>query len=255
MPEIVLDGVKKRFETGWAIHDYTITIPHGACWAVIGPSGAGKSLLLRLICGSERPTKGRIMVGGKVLSAFQRWISPTRRSIGYMSQDSPLPENQTVLRIIRGGFAGRGFSSVERDKAVNEMQERLGISGLDKKMPFQISGGERQRVALCRALAPGHKLLLLDEPLTALDPHQRKDFLHLLWQLHKELNLTVLYVTHYLEEAQSLCDRAILVYEGKILQSGRWLDFRTKPSSPFVGQFLSTPHGYGGSFGALLRQG
>ena len=246
MPEVILDGVKKRFETGWAIHDFSIAIPDGSCWAVLGPSGAGKSLFLKLIAGLEKPTKGTVSVGGRTLSAFQRWISPTRRAVGFMSQDCPMPENQTAAGYIRKGFAGRGFSGNERDEAIRAMQKKLGIEGVDKKYPYQLSGGERQRIGLCRALAPGHKLLLLDEPLSSLDPHQRKDLARLVKRLREDLKLTVLYVTHYLEEAEFLSDRAILIHEGRIIQAGAWIDLRTKPAAPFVGTFLSAQRTGGG---------
>lgn len=239
MPEVVLEGVKKRFETGWAIHDFSITIPDGACWAVLGPSGAGKSLFLKLISGIEKPTKGTISIGGKVQSAFQRWFPPSRRAIGFMSQDYPMPENRTVIGHIRKGFAGRGIRGADRDDAIREMQTELDIKGIDKKFPFQVSGGERQRAGLCRALAPGHKLLLLDEPLSSLDPHQRKEFAHLIKRLHEDLDLTILYVTHYLEEAEFLSDRAVLINEGRIVQVGSWMELRTKPAESFVGTFMS----------------
>lgn len=253
MPEVVLAGIKKRFQTGWAVHDYTLTVPDGVCWAVLGLSGAGKSLLLKLIGGLERPTKGRISVGGRTLSPLQRWIAPSRRAVGFMSQDYPIPENRTVIAHIRSGFAGRGFSRAGRDRAIGDMQERLGIVGIDKKLPYQISGGERQRVGLCRALAPGHKLLLLDEPLTALDPHQRKDLAQLVRDLHRDLGLTVLYVTHYLEEAEFLSDRAVFIHEGRIVQAATWMEFRTKPADRSIGAFFSVPGTRSGVLGSLLR--
>ena len=207
--------------------------------ALLGPSGAGKSLLLLLIAGIEKPTSGTVFIDGKAMNAIDRFLSPSRRGTGLVTQDMPLHPQKTALAYIRSGFRGKKMSRPDRDRYIHQMLNRLGVQGHEKKLPHQISGGERGRFALIRALAPSNKILLLDEPLSALDPDQREEMVNLIRELHDEMGLTTVYVTHYIEEARSLCDRVIVVNNGRIVQQGSWIDLRYKAVDPFVRDFLS----------------
>ena len=237
--KIELVKVYKRFETGVAVHEVSFSIQRRERVALLGPSGAGKSLLLMLIAGIEKPTSGTVFIDGKAMNTFQRFLSPSRRGTGLVTQDMPLHPQKTALAYIRSGFRGKKMPHADRDRYIDQMLDRLGVQGHEKKVPRQISGGERGRFALIRALAPGNKILLLDEPLSALDPHQREEMVKLIRELHDEMGLTTIYVTHYIEEAQSLCDRVILINNGRIIQQGTWIELRYKPVDSFVRDFLS----------------
>ncbi|MFH1744509.1 MAG: ABC transporter ATP-binding protein [bacterium] len=237
--KIELIKISKRFETGVALHDISFQIQPGERVALLGPSGAGKSVILQIIAGIQKPTSGAVMIDGKAMNAFQRFFSPSRRGTGLVTQDMPLHPQKTALSFVRSGFRGKKIPHSERDKYISEMMDRLRVQGLEKKLPHHLSGGERGRFALIRALAPGNKILLLDEPLSALDPHQREEMVDLVRELHDEMGLTTIYVTHYIEEAQSLCDRIILINNGRMVQQGTWIDLRYKPAEPFVRDYLS----------------
>jgi len=238
-PKIELARVSKRFERDVVLHEVSFSVEEGGRVALLGPSGAGKSLILMLIAGLEKPTSGTVYIDGKAMNTFKRFLSPARRGTGLVTQDMPLQPHKTALAYMQSGFQGKRMSHAERDRYINQMLDRLGVRGHEKKLPHQISGGERGRFALTRALAPGNRILLLDEPLSALDPHQREDMVKLIRELHDEMGLTTIYVTHYVEEAQSLCDRVILVNHGRIVQQGTWVELRYKPADPFVRDFLS----------------
>lgn len=237
--KIELHKVCKRFETGRALHDLSFSIEPGEKVALLGPSGAGKSLILRLIAGTEKPTSGTVSIDGKAMNALHRSLSPARRGTGLVTQDMPLHPHRSVLATIRSGFAGKKIAKDDRDRFIQQMLLRLDVTGLERKFPHQISGGERGRFALIRALAPGNRILLLDEPFSGLDPHQREDMLKLISELHEEMNLTTVYVTHYVEEAQTLCDRVVVLDKGRLIQCGTWIDIRYKPADSFVREHLS----------------
>ncbi len=238
-PKIELDNVCKRFETGRALHDISFPIQAGEKVALLGPSGAGKSLILRLVAGTEKPTSGTVSIDNKAMNALHRFLSPSRRGTGLVTQDMPLHPHRTALATVRSGFVGKKITKEKRDEYIRDMLERLAVAGLEKKFPHQISGGERGRFALIRALAPGNRILLLDEPFSALDPHQREDMVKLISELHEEMNLTTVYVTHYVEEAQSFCDRVVVLDKGRVIQHGTWIDIRYKPADSFVREHLS----------------
>lgn len=238
-PRIELAKVCKRFETGVVLHDISFSVQPGERVALLGASGAGKSLVMMLIAGVEKPTSGTVFIDGKAMNTFQRFLSPSRRGTGLITQDMPLHPQKTALAYMRSGFRGKKTPHTDRDRYINQMLDRLGVQGHEKKLPHQISGGERGRFALIRALAPGNRILLFDEPLSALDPHQREEMVKLIRELHGEMGLTTMYVTHYIEEAQSLCDRVILINNGRVVQQGTWIELRYKPVDPFVRDFLS----------------
>ncbi len=195
--------------------------------ALVGPSGAGKSTVLRAVAGLLRPDAGRITVGSDVWfdSATGRNVPPERRSVGLVFQDYALFPHLNVERNVAFG-GGR--------ERVPELLERLGIQHLARARPAALSGGERQRVGLARALAREPRVLLLDEPLSALDAHTRAAVRVELGELTRELGLPTLLVTHDFEDAAALADRIGVVLEGRLLQIGTAAELVAAPASPFV---------------------
>ena len=194
--------------------------------ALVGPSGAGKTTALRAIAGLVRPERGRISLGDSVWLDTETGIDrpPEARSVGYLFQDYALFPHLSVRKNV-------AFGGVER---VDELLERFGISRLAKTKPADISGGERQRVALARALARDPAVLLLDEPLSALDAHTRNSVRAELQQLLRELRLPTLLVTHDFEDAAALADRIGVVLDGRLLQLGTATELVLEPADPFV---------------------
>ena len=197
--------------------------------ALVGPSGAGKSSILRAIAGLLRPAAGRIGLGAETWLDTERRISlpPERRSVGLVFQEYALFPHLTVEANI--GFGGR--------RRVQELLERFGISGLARARPADLSGGERQRVALARALARDPAVLLLDEPLSALDAHTKGTVRAELGALLRELRLPTILVTHDFEDAAALADRVGVIVDGRILQLGRSEGLLAAPASGFVASF------------------
>jgi molybdate transport system ATP-binding protein len=194
--------------------------------ALVGPSGAGKTTVLRTIAGLARPDRGRIVLGETVWLDTERRIDrpPEERSVGYVFQDYALFPHLSVRKNV-------AFGGVER---VDELLERFAIRQLAKSRPADISGGERQRVALARALAREPAVLLLDEPLSALDAHTRNAVRAELQELLREVRLPTLLVTHDFEDAAALADRIGVVLEGKLLQMGTAAELVLEPADPFV---------------------
>lgn len=194
--------------------------------ALVGPSGAGKTTVLRAIAGLVRPDRGRIALGPAVWLDTERRIDrpPEERSVGYVFQDYALFPHLSVRKNV-------AFGGVER---VDELLERFAIEQLAGSRPAEISGGERQRVALARALARGPAVLLLDEPLSALDAHTRNAVRAELQELLREVRLPTLLVTHDFEDAAALADRIGVVLDGKLLQMGTAAELVLEPADPFV---------------------
>jgi molybdate transport system ATP-binding protein len=194
--------------------------------ALVGPSGAGKTTVLRAIAGLVRPDRGRITLGPAVWLDTERRIDrpPEERSVGYVFQDYALFPHLSVRKNV-------AFGGVER---VDELLERFAIEQLAGSRPAEISGGERQRVALARALARGPAVLLLDEPLSALDAHTRNAVRAELQELLREVRLPTLLVTHDFEDAAALADRIGVVLDGKLLQMGTAAELVLEPADPFV---------------------
>jgi molybdate transport system ATP-binding protein len=194
--------------------------------ALVGPSGAGKTTVLRAVAGLVRPERGRIAFGEKVWLDTERGIdlAPEARAVGYVFQDYALFPHLSVRKNV-------AFGGIER---VDELLERFRIQQLAQARPVDISGGERQRVALARALARGPAVLLLDEPLSALDAHTRNAVRAELQELLREVRLPTMLVTHDFEDAAALADRIGVVLDGKLLQVGTATELVLEPADPFV---------------------
>jgi sulfate ABC transporter, ATP-binding protein len=234
--KIRLDNVIKTFETFRAVHGVSLEIESGELVALLGPSGSGKTTILRMVAGLEYADGGHIYFGDQDATDI-----PVRdRGVGFVFQHYALFPHMTVAENI--GF-GMTVSKVKRDKAeiarrVAELLRLVKLEGLGDRFPGQISGGQRQRVALARALAVDPKVLLLDEPFGALDANVRHELRRWLREIHQELGITTIFVTHDQEEALDLADRVVILREGKIVQQGTPQEVCRDPHDPFVLKFL-----------------
>ncbi len=224
------------------LHDFTLTVKAGEYFVILGPTGAGKTVLLETIAGLHPLRRGRMLLGGRDVSR----LPPERRGIGFVYQDYVLFPHLNVAENIAFGLRLRRLARDKVERRVTEMSALLKISHLLHRRPDTLSGGERQRVALARALIVEPQLLLMDEPLSALDPETREELIHEIARLHRELGTTTLHVTHDFEEAVTLGDRIAVVDRGHIAQIGTPQEIFRKPASEFVARFVGTRNIYEG---------
>lgn len=234
--KIKLEDVSKTFQTFRAVRGVSLEIESGEMVALLGPSGSGKTTILRMIAGLEYPDGGHILFDDTDATR----IPVRERGVGFVFQNYALFPHMTVAENI--GF-GMKVSKTKRSKAeissrVNELLGLMRLDGLGNRFPSQISGGQRQRVALARALAVDPTVLLLDEPFGALDANVRRDLRRWLREIHEELGITSLFVTHDQEEALDLADRVVILNEGNIVQQGTPEEVSRAPNSRFVTTFL-----------------
>jgi sulfate transport system ATP-binding protein len=233
-PGIVVEQLWKKFGEFEAVRDVSFEAVDGKITALLGPSGSGKSTVLRTIAGLERPTSGRVTIAGEdqTNSAVQE------RRVGFVFQHYALFRHMTVRDNVAFGLSVRKESKDTLRKRVDELLELVQLAPFGNRYPHNLSGGQRQRVALARALAPRPRVLLLDEPFGALDARVRQDLRHWLDDLHRELGVTSLLVTHDQEEALELADRVVLMHEGRVEQIGSPEEIYNNPATPFVAGFL-----------------
>jgi sulfate/thiosulfate transport system ATP-binding protein len=233
---IVVEALSKRFGTFEAVSDVTFTASGGAITALLGPSGSGKSTVLRMIAGLEHPSAGRIFLGEDELTAK----TVQERRIGFVFQHYALFRHMTVAENVAFGLRVRRESQAATARRVDELLELVQLAPFAARYPDQLSGGQRQRVALARALAPRPSVLLLDEPFGALDAKVRHDLRRWLDELHRELGVTSLLVTHDQEEALELADRVVVMHEGRIEQVGTPEEIYDEPTTAFVAGFVGS---------------
>lgn len=234
--KIRLDHVVKTFETFRAVRGVSLEIESGELVALLGPSGSGKTTILRMVAGLEFPDGGSIYFGDQDATDI-----PVRdRGVGFVFQHYALFPHMSVHDNIAFGMkvSKRRRSRAEIDARVAELLELMQLEGLGARFPGQISGGQRQRVALARALAVDPKVLLLDEPFGALDANVRRELRRWLREIHDELGITTLFVTHDQEEALDLADRVVILDQGVIVQQGTPEAVCRRPASAFVTRFL-----------------
>ena len=218
----------------FALRDISLRIGKGEYWVILGPSGCGKSVLMQTIAGFFSPDRGQIRVEDRDITA----LPPERRRMGLVFQQAALFPHKSVRENIAYGLRARRVSPSEMDKTVRELVERLGLGQILGRPVATLSGGEAQRVAVARALAIRPDLLLLDEPMSALDHNTRLELQAELARIHREFGLTTLHVTHSREEAAALGDHVAIMLAGRIVQRGSTADVRGRPRCPFVARFL-----------------
>jgi putative spermidine/putrescine transport system ATP-binding protein len=229
-----LDRVSKHYGPARALDDVSLTVAGGEFLTLLGPSGSGKTTLLMSIAGFVAPTGGRILLNGQPI----QHLPPERRNFGMVFQGYALFPHLSVARNVAFPLEVRGTPRAEIANKVNEALELVRLGGFADRLPRQLSGGQQQRVALARALVFAPHLLLLDEPLSALDRKLRADMQIELKSFHRQIGLTFIYVTHDQEEALSMSDRVAILREGKVLQLGAPTDLYERPATRFVAEFL-----------------
>jgi iron(III) transport system ATP-binding protein len=225
-------GVQKRFGAFTALDNVSLDVKAGELVCLLGPSGCGKTTLLRCIAGLEKQDSGELYLGDRDVSH----LAPQARDYGILFQSYALFPNLTVEANIAYGLAGSGRDEVRR--RVGQMLELVGLTGSEKKYPGQLSGGQQQRVALARALAPAPSLLLLDEPMSALDARVREHLCTELRQLQRNLGITTLMVTHNQDEAMLMADRIAVMNNGRVEQYATPQEIYNRPATPFVAEFV-----------------
>jgi putative spermidine/putrescine transport system ATP-binding protein len=228
--------VRKAFGPTTVVQDFNLDVERGEFISFLGPSGCGKTTVLRMVAGFEEPTAGSIVVGGKDITQ----LKPNQRNIGMVFQAYALFPNLTVAQNIGFGLRVAGMPKAEVDARVAEMLAIIKLPEFGDRYPYQLSGGQQQRVALARALAPKPKLLLLDEPLSALDAKVRVSLREEIRSIQKSLGITTVFVTHDQEEALSISDRIVVMYGGKVEQVGTPFEIYNRPTTKFVANFVGT---------------
>jgi iron(III) transport system ATP-binding protein len=233
-PYLRIANLTKRFGGFTALDRISLTIVEGEFVCFLGPSGCGKTTLLRAIAGLDIQTSGRIEQAGRDISA----LPPTRRDFGIVFQSYALFPNLTAAKNVAYGLENARVPKGDVARRVRELLEMVGLRDQGEKYPAQLSGGQQQRVALARALATSPGLLLLDEPLSALDAKVRVYLRHEIKQLQRRLGVTTIMVTHDQEEALTMADRIVVMNHGGIEQIGTPLEVYREPASPFVADFI-----------------
>ena len=233
-PALALSGIAKKFGGFVALRGVSLTVAAGEFICFLGPSGCGKTTLLRIIAGLERQNTGSVMMGARDVST----LPPAERNYGIVFQSYALFPNLTVARNVAYGLETRRVSKEARERRADELLTLVGLARHRDKYPAQLSGGEQQRVALARALAPSPALLLLDEPLSALDARVRQSLRHEIRGLQKRLGVTTIMVTHDQEEALAMADRIVVMNHGVVEQVGSPVEVYTRPRSAFVARFV-----------------
>jgi len=251
-PFLQLESITKRFGTFSALSDVNLDIGEGEFVCFLGPSGCGKSTLLRVIAGLERQSSGRILQSGRDMS-FAR---PAERKVGIVVQSYALFPNLNVYENVAYGLKNQRPRNSDIPGDVQRLLELVDLAGMDAKFPAQLSGGQQQRVALARAIAPSPRLLLLDEPLSALDALVRLHLRQQIKQLQQRLGLTTILVTHDQEEALTMADRVVVMNSGRIEQVAVPTSLYSQPVTPFVASFVGKMNFLRGDItGRTLRVG
>ena len=234
--QLVLKNISKHFGTLVAVNNVDLVIEPGEFVCFLGPSGCGKTTLLRIITGFEQQTTGDVIYDGKVIND----VIPQKRDFGIVFQSYALFPNMTVHQNVAFGLKMRKMPPKLIDERVSEILKLVGLADWEHHYPSQLSGGQQQRVALGRALAIKPNVLLLDEPLSALDAKIRVRLRTVIKKLQEELGITMIYVTHDQEEALALSDRVAIMRDGEIRQIGSPWEIYKKPKTSFIAEFVGT---------------
>ena len=237
MSFIEISNVSKFWGDIKAVENLNISVDEGEFVVLLGPSGCGKSTTLRLIAGLESVTSGEISIAGKNVNN----LDPSLRNISMVFQSYALFPHLNVEENIVFGLKVRNVKSVERQSRLKKVAEKVGLINFLKRKPAELSGGQRQRVALARAIISDNKICLMDEPLSNLDAKLRHQMRLEIRSLQKDLNITLLYVTHDQTEAMSMADKIVLLNEGEIVQQGKPKMLYENPENTFTAKFLGNP--------------
>jgi putative spermidine/putrescine transport system ATP-binding protein len=236
MAYLTLSKVSKQFGEAYAVQDFDLDVEKGEFVSFLGPSGCGKTTTLRMVAGFEIPTAGKITLDGADITNK----APNQRHVGMVFQSYALFPNMTVSQNIGFGLRVRKASEAEIKDRVKEMVSLVNLEKHADKYPFQLSGGQQQRVSLARALAIRPNVLLLDEPLSALDAKIRVSLRAEIRSIQKRLGITAIFVTHDQEEALSISDRIVVMYDGNVEQVGTPFDIYNFPRTSFVANFVGS---------------
>ena len=231
-----LRGVSKSFGGVPALHPLDLVLPEGELLAVLGPSGCGKTTTLRIVAGFEAPDSGTVHIAGRDVTR----LPPNKRALGMVFQNYSLFPHMTVAENVGFGLRMRGHGGAARAARVRAMLDMVRLGTMGTRGVHELSGGQQQRIALARALAPGPRILLLDEPLGALDKNLREGMQFELRQIQRELGITSILVTHDQEEALTMSDRVAVMQNGQVVQAGPPTEVYGTPRNRFVAKFLGT---------------
>lgn len=232
--DVLLETVTKRYDTVTAVDRVDLVIPEGTYCCLLGPSGCGKTSTLRMIAGHESITEGEILIGGEVMND----LPPAQRPTAMMFQNYALFPHLSCAENVAFSLKMKGVGKDERRQKAGELLRMVHMEDYAERVPTQLSGGQQQRVALGRALVTNPSVLLLDEPLSALDPFLRVRMRDELRRMQRELGITFVHVTHSQEEAMALADLVVVMDQGRIEQSGTPREVYNKPESLFVARFI-----------------
>lgn len=236
MAFLEISNLQKDYAGNRVVENFNLAVEQGEFVSFLGPSGCGKTTVLRMVAGFETPSSGSIRIDGKDVVN----LKPNQRNIGMVFQAYALFPNMTVAQNLAFGLKVAGKSKAEIDATVKEMLALIKLEELGQRYPFQLSGGQQQRVALARALAVKPKLLLLDEPLSALDAKIRVSLREEIRAIQRKLQITTIFVTHDQEEALSMSDRIVVMHKGKADQLGTPFEIYNQPKTRFVASFVGT---------------
>ena len=251
MKVVEVSGVTKRFGDVTAVDDVSFEVREGQIISLLGPSGCGKTTTLRLIAGFETPDTGQVTLKGQDMKGKR----PYERNVGLLFQDYALFPHMTVEQNVSYGLRHRGFARDTIPRRAAEMLELVKLTGLEKRRPAHLSGGQQQRVALARALATQPEVMLLDEPLSALDAKLRQELRVELKEILNAVGSTTIVVTHDQEEAMSLAEHVIVMDLGRIEQQGTPGEIYSRPANKFVAEFIGRSNWFQGRLGDAVRSG
>ncbi len=240
--KVELRNITHAFDGQVVLDRVSLEAADGEMLSILGPSGCGKTTLLRIVAGLIKPDSGSVLFDGKEMTD----VPPEKRGVGMVFQNYALFPNMTVAENISFGLMVRGKRPAEMRERVRELLELVGLSGYDKRRTEQLSGGEMQRVALARALAPGVGLLILDEPLSALDAKLRSGLRREIRRIQRETGVTAIYVTHDQDEALSISDRVAVMSTARVEQVGTPAEIYAHPKTEFVASFVGEANMLGG---------
>jgi ABC-type Fe3+/spermidine/putrescine transport system ATPase subunit len=247
MSTVRLSRVSKRYGTTVAVHDLDLDVADGEFVTLLGPSGCGKTTTLRMLAGLIEPSAGRIWFDDEDVT----YVPPRTRNIGFVFQTPALFPHLSVARNIAFGLSVKGAKRGAIDDRVAEMLALVGLAGYGERMPSQLSGGQQQRVALARVLATDPRVLLFDEPLSALDKNLRDTLKYSILELQRRTGKTAIYVTHDQSEAFAISDRIVVMNAGRAEQVGTQTEIYLRPETPFVAEFIGANNALAGTIAAF----